>query len=272
MSDITRGMIDALLPPGKIWVPAIKEQPPRGVSFPGDDLDNLLQGIAWNLDILREYLADLATLRDPLVTAMLIDLEREFGFLSDTRLDEETRRQRLLRQAYATPGNATEADLEYALQMAGFDVNVYQNDPAVDPSIFLDQSFQMVAGGANAYAGRADAFAGRLGGELLVNGDIFTTGPLYEAVAGTFYAGDGTGAGFYQQISVEEIIYPIPTDPASWPFIFFVGGPATRDPGTNELTAIEQAEIPIEREQEFKRLILQIKPLFTWAALIVVYT
>jgi len=258
--ELMRAHINDLLPPGALWRPEDDE-----------GFDQLLDGMALDSDAVRVALAQLADIRNPLLTPILSDLEREYGILVDPRLTEETRRQRLNALVYNADSDGTEDDLETTLQDAGFDVFVHQNDPAVDPAIFLDQDFQMVAGGGNAYAGRSDAFASRIGGELLVNGDIFSTSPLYLVVANTIYAGDGSTAGEFDEMAIVPFEYEIPTDPDAWPFIFFVGGPATRDPGTGALTAIESAEIPNERQEEFKRTIMRYKPLHTWAGLIVTY-
>lgn len=260
MSDIDRALIDALLPEGPLWIPEVDE-----------GLDQLLDGLASNIEVLRVFLASLADMRNPLLTPILEDLEREYGFLSDDRLSEETRRQRLNAFVYRGQSTGSEDSLEDALQAAGFDVFVYQNDPAVDPEPFLDQDFQMVAGGGNAFAGRSDAFASRIGGELLVNGDIFSTTPLYLPVAGNLYAGDGQTAGEFDQMLITQFEFEIPSDPDAWPFVFFVGGAVTRDM-SGAITDIESAEIPNARQEEFKRTILRYKPLFTWAALIVTYT
>ena len=262
-NDLMRAVYDALLPPGSLWFPEESKE-----------FDQFLDGMADNAELIRLFMEQLATLRNPNFTTILSDLEREYGIQTDTRLTEDVRRQRLSASAYAVNGGGAEDFLENTLIAAGFDVLVHQNDPAVDPATFLDQSFQMVAGGLTAVAGHEDAFAARIGGELLVNGDIFQTNPLWLAVAGggTAFAGhEDMFAGSFDELEIIKIEYPIPTDPAAWPMVFFVGGPATRDPGTGALTAISSAEVPIEREQELKRTILKLKPMHTWAGLIITY-
>jgi len=219
MSDITRAMLNDLLPPGPIW------EPEELAEF-----DLLLEGIADNLEVARAFLSTLSEIRNPNKTIILSDLEREYGIPTNTLLSEATRRTRLAELVFGASGNGTEVDLQTALRNAGFDVFVYQNDPAVDPAIFLEQDFQMVAAGDNAFAGRADAFAGRVGGELLVNGEIFKTSRIFTSGAGSgFFAGTGHGAGEYEDLLVEKIEYSIPTNTADWPMVFFVGGAVTRD-------------------------------------------
>lgn len=259
--EFMRKVFNSLLPPGPLFVAQLDK-----------DMDNLFNGISANAEVPRAFLAQLSDIRNPFKTTILSDLEREYGILTNENIPEDTRRQRLASLVYASASHGSEDDLQSALDAAGFNVLIHQNDPAVDPAIFLTQAFLMVAGGDNAYAGRTDAFAGQTGGELLVNGDIFQTRPIYTSVAGTMYAGDGSVAGTFDDFETVPIEYEVPTDPLTWPAVFFVGGPATRDAGTGALTDIEFAEVPTERQVEFKKIILAYKPLHTWAGLIIVFT
>ena len=63
----------------------------------------------------------------------------------------------------------------------------------------------------------------------------------------------------------------VPDDSDFWDFIFFVGGDATRDPVTHELTSIATVTLPIERRTEFEKLILKIKPVNTWGGIVIEY-
>lgn len=259
MSDFMRSVIDAIIPEGSAWTVA-----------PEEDWDKLYDGIAKNWATIDEFLAALKSVRDAAFTTFLPDLEREFGVFTNPNLTEQQRRDQLTPVVFNRSSNGGLDNMQIALNNAGFSVQVHENSPAVDPSIFLDQSFQMVADGAAAFAGNQDAFAGRVGGELLVNGEIFSTTRVYESVAGTMFAGTA-GAGEYTDLLRALIEYPVPVNPADWPLVFFVGGDATRG-GGGELTDIELAEVPSEQEQEFKRIILKFKPMHSWAGLIVNYT
>jgi hypothetical protein len=254
-----RSVIDTIWPRGSAWNPA-----------PDEDLDLLLDGSAENWEVIRLYLSELSEIRNPATTPFLADLEREFGVFTNPNLTEQQRRDQLTPIVFNRSSNGGVDAMQTALTDGGFDVQVHENSPAVDPAIFLDQDFQMVADGGAAFAGNQDAFAGRVGGELLVNGEIFTTEKIWESVAGTMYA-DTAGAGEYTDFERTLIEYPIPTDPGDWPLVFFVGGDATRG-GGGELTDIELAEVPSEQESEFKRIILKFKPMHSWAGLIVNYT
>ncbi len=253
----------SMLPKGSIWNVGI-----------GSDLDKEIIGLAENFERVRQFLEQLQFIRDPEKTILLDDLEIEFGIAKDEDLTEEVRRQQLATAKYKRNSNGSEDVLQDKLRNAGFDVFVYQNDPAVDPSIFLENSFRMFAGGPNAFAGNEEAIAGISEGELLVNGDIFISRPLYLAQAGgpSSFAGNSIMlAGKFDEIETVKIEYKTPTNPNAWPFIFFVGGVETRDIDGSILD-IERAEIPIERRDEFIRIILKYKPLDTWGTLVVIYT
>lgn len=260
--SVSRAMINSLLPPG--W--DIET---------GGDLDLFLEGLAENKEAMRVFLATLSTLRNPQKTAYLSDLEKEYGLMTRTNLTEQVRRDRLEVRVYERNGKGSDDNLQTALRRAGFDVQVHENSPAVDPSQFIDKAFQMVAGDpVNAFAGDPNAYAGQVGGELLVNGPIFNQIPLYLMEAGgtpTSFAGDPLAyAGYFLELKRTSRIYQTPTDPADWPLVFFVGGDATRNVD-GELTDIQIAEIPIERKEEFHNIILRIKPVHSWAGLIVIY-
>lgn len=255
--SLMRAVIDTIWPEGSAWNVA-----------PDEDLDKLLDGSAENWEEVREFLSELSEIRTPATTPFLADLEREYGVFTNPNLTDQQRRDQLTPVVYGQDSNGSVDALQAALDAAGYTVQVHENSPAVDPAIFLDQDFQMVADGGAAFAGNQDAFAGRSGGELLVNGDIFKTSRIFTSVAGNVYAGDGTTAGEYDDLVRTKITYSIPTDPNDWPLVFFVGGDATRD-GSGALTEIETATVPLEQESEFKRLILKYKPIHSWAGLVI---
>jgi hypothetical protein len=150
-----------------------------------------------------------------------------------------------------------------------------------------------------AQCGEPLAQCGKFEGELIVNGDIFLFDIDYIAECGeplaqcdepTALAGNSSG------VTRTLIEYPIPTDPPDWPFVFFVGGDATFNPDTGaslwcgealaqcgeplafaqwfegELQDIEFVDLPYTRRADLVRLILQIKPIHSWCALLVNFT
>lgn len=264
MSDFMRSVINAILPPGPKWIPEI-----------GGGFDLFLNGLAQTIEDPAAYLETLAALRDPLRTTQLVDLEREYGILTKTNLSEAQRRENLDVKMHERGGTGSKDNLQTALQRAGFDVQVHENSPSVDPAILLDQSFQVVLGDpGNAFVGDPGAYLGRVGGELLVNGAVFAQRPIYLSELGgpNAYVGDPEATlGDFDELFQEQQEFPIPTDPDAWPFIFFVGGDATRDPGTGELTEIMQGFVPAEQKEEFENIILAYKPIHSWAGLIITY-
>lgn len=268
---LSRSVLNSLLPSGAFWEPSAES-----------DYDNLLEGIASNSEIVYQHLKQLSYLRDPDRTPILSDLEKEYGVIPIPLSTESERRARLKALMYNRTSTGAWDFLQQKLRDAGFtDVYVHPNDPAVDPNIFLAQAFNMMCGellpGGNfAQCGEVEAQCAQVGGELIVNGDLFINTPNYVNLCGesavqcddSVFCGDFDG---YKSTSV-DIAYVIPADSGYWPLIFFVGGAATRDPVTGELTEIEFYTLPIQRRLEFRRLILKFKPLHSWGGLIVVYS
>lgn len=262
----SRNVINALLPDGQAWEPGA-----------GDDYDLLLNGIGENSDAVKSDLDLIRYFRNPYKTPILSDLEKEFAVIPSASATEAERRQRLAIKMFNKSQLPTYEFLQEKLRDAGFDVYVHANSPAVDPAIFLDEAFQMTAGdtlpgGNDAQAGEPEAYCGRVGGELLVNGELFKAFPNYTVLCDEAEAQCGESsatAGEYDSIRLEYIQYDIPPA-AQWPLVFFVGGEATRN-ALGELTNIDIADIAIERRLEFRRIILRYKPMMSWAGLIVVY-
>ena len=127
----------------------------------------------------------------------------------------------------------------------------------------------MLAGGPNAFAGNEGAFAGLVGAEILVNGEVFMSEKLFTAVAGREDARCGTmSAGEFSRFERRALQYEIPDDPATWPMIFMVAAPGGWNAPDFELS---QAEIPLMRRNDFRTQILKIKPMHSWAVLVVTY-
>ena len=266
---LSRSVLNALLPEGAFWTPAA-----------GDDYDLLLEGIAENSEVNYQVLKQLAYIRNPDLTPVLSDLELEYGIIPTVNATEAERRSRLKAFIYRRATSGAWDLLQSKLREAGFDdVYVHPNDPAVDPNIFLAQAFNMMCGdllpgGNAAQCGEPEAICSQVGGELVVNGDLFTSIPNYINLAGeNIGCGEGVYCGDFDgyRAALTDIIYQVPTDSGYWPLIFFVGGAATRDIN-GYLTEIEFYNVPNERRLEFRRTILRFKPMFSWGGLIVVYS
>ncbi len=261
-SSVSRSAIVASLPKGAFWRPKIN-------GF----FDKLLDGLGENFEKIRLFLAKLSTLREPTKTLILADLEKEFGILTSTNITEAVRREQLKAKKYRTAGNGTEDDLQDALDSAGFNVIVTQNDPAVDPAIFLNEAFGATLGNDAAHLGRVDAFFSVFGGELIVNGPIISQSKaVVVEMGGTFFIGNsGALIGGYEGVDTSLREYEVPTNPRDWPMVFFVSGTVTKDID-GFITDLEAADVPSERKSELVRIIIEIKGLHSWCALIVNFT
>lgn len=260
MSSLSRDAIQTLWPEGPAW--DIEHD---------SDSDKTLDGIAAFDEITRLELKSLESVRNPKFTPYLDELEREYGVLPRTTATEVSRRAFLDSYVFSE-SNGSLSTLQDALDRAGFSVTVYDNDPPVDPASILTTGYQMVCGGGNAYAGDPGAYCGSLGGYLLVNGEQIFYNPIYLSVCGDMWAGDPNAVcGRFNQSTPLKKVYSLPADPLSWPFLFFVGGPATRNGSTNAIEFIEPANIPLNMKLEFEQIILKYKPLFTWAGMVVAY-
>lgn len=231
--QLSREAINALLPGGSLWQPE-----------DGADLDLLLDGIAGNIENMRLFLHTLARIRNPILTTVLDDLEREYGIIPDARVSEPVRRQRLLATKTDGSSNGTLEWIQDKLALAGFNVQLHSNDPAVDPATFLQFDTSPQFGEATALFGPTGQYFVCPGGSLLVNGPIF-----------------------YNQSLIE---YASPAASHYWPLVFFIGSNATRNE-SGELTSLDWAQVPIIRKSEFIRLIVKYKPMHTWVGMKIEY-
>ena len=262
---IIKSAILSLLPPGSLWVPE------EGAGF-----DLFLDGVAETYEEFRAFAEGLASVRDPRKTFLLSDLEREYGILPDDRIDDETRRATLAARIYMKGQTGSRENLEMALRLAGFDVYVSENSPAVFPGFLINNS-QCQCGRDTSVCGNDEAFCSLLGGgsdELLVNTDLFSSSPGYIAQCGgetTVCGNVNAVCGRFDFDIYTEKVYELPLDPNAWPFVFFVGGPVTRDHGTGEITNIMYADVDLIRKAQFEEIILKYKPVHSWAMLFINY-
>ena len=266
-----RAVIDSLLPPGALWRPE-----------PDESFYQQLDGIADIVEDQRPTIDSLADIRVPSKTPVFTDLERNYGISPNSLISMDDRIARLEQKVYQGSRVNSIDDVQGDIDRAGFDLQIHKNDPPVDPATFLAGNFQMVAGGSNAYAGFNDgvnvlSFAGRFGGELLVNTPIITQAKAFVMQAGgsvgyAGYTSDGVSSeavsGYFLDYNRVELTYPIPTDPQFWGKIYFVGGDATRNVA-GELTEIQAGMVDLNRKDELRTLLLSSKTLGAWAALII---
>jgi hypothetical protein len=263
--SLMRRVLDSLLPPGAIW--RVKK---------GGYMDKLHEGMSANAQTTHDFLADVGHVRDPARTTALPDLEREFGVTPSDGMTDATRRAVLGSKMFSRGLKGQYWVLQNAINQAGFvGVNVYPNDPAVDPGPFILGTAQMVCGGSNAYAGRSDAYAARYGGVLIVNGAQFVNTPRVVGCGSglvschTFWAGqlNTNICGGFTYSQATALNYGAPVESYRWPLVFFLAASATYD-GSGHITALTQCSVSSARFSELSTLILHYKPLHSWAALI----
>lgn len=257
--NISRAMVDALLPKGKIWISKVD-----------GGLDLFLDGVAENWEAIRTQLNALAYIRDADLTTYLDDMEREYGLIYDSSLSDSERRARLKNAITDNQGYGTAWDMQAKLRAAGFDnIYVYQNDPPVDVNDYVNILTAIHFGGASYGFGNSNTYFSFAGGELIVNGQIYYNG--------------------------SRVYYSVPTNDQYWANFFFVGGLATFSDiieplnyfgktvsmfggsgvafGINqtlsEITAISLIDIPYSRQEELRRLIVKYKPIHSWGILLV---
>ncbi len=254
--SLLKSAIDAVMPKGSIWTPKI-----------GGFFEALLIGLAESLEIVRLQLASLADIRNAKLTPVLDELERDYGVAFNPNLTEAERRAALFSRINAIDNTGSREELEKAIQLAGFPLFVYSNSPAVDPTKFLD-NFEMVAGEDNAFAGEPDAVAGVFLADLVVNGDIFISTPIFALTGGDefSFAGESSAIAEIEGFFDRLYEYFIPSDSTTWPFFFFVGGVATFA-GDGSLVSIASVDIDDDRRLELREIVLKYKPAFTWGML-----
>lgn len=253
--------LDAVWPRGSAWVQKA-----------GGGMEGLLLGISDSLDDVRDKLATLTDIRNAERTEQLDELEIDFGISPDNTLTDAVRRARLDARINADHTAGTRDRLERELQAAGFDLYVHANSPAVNPLQFGSR-YRTVAGGGKSFAGNPSAIAGLFGAALLVNGAAERTVALWRTLAGAPRAIAGNPQAVAGQIGTTTTTfeYVLPVNPDAWPFIFFIGGMATRN-GAGELNSIAVAEVPDERRAELEETVLRLKGTYTWAVMVVHYT
>jgi hypothetical protein len=273
MDSFMRSVHDALMPRGPAWEPA-----------PGGKYDRLLDGFAGNSQAVFDDLESLAYIRNPrkVPKELLPDLEREYGITPDNGIPDDDRREGLGTVVYRPRASSLVRELQAALDKAGYGLNGYglavtvNGTPAIDPQLIINENFYLTAHEFPSLyaAGTPIAFAGEQGGYYLVNGDRFNSRPVYPAAGTGMTARDfpsSSCAGYYDGYTGYENEYVADIPLACWPFVFFVGGTATRN-DDGSVASVASVAVPAGRRQELHRIILRMKPLHSWCGCCIIYT
>ena len=204
-------------------------------------------------------------------TRHLTQWEAQFGLLK-LDLTEQERRDRLA-ALWAANGGQSPKYIQDTLQAAGFDVYVHEwwelplTDPPVARNPFTALGIteygcgdpQMECGEPFAECGNSPGQAGYMLVNKLYTATIDYTGlcgdTLAECGEPTMECGENDGILFIRQG------YAPPTDPAKWPYIYYIGGETFGD----------YAAVPESRRDEFEDLILKISPQHLWIAMLIDY-
>jgi len=124
---MSRSIVNALLPEGDFWTPEEL-----------DDYDLLLDAIGENSNTVKIELNKSRHFRNPALTVLLEELENDYGVTPPSGATESERRAALASFMFSRSTTGAADALEAKLQLAGFDVSVHVNSPAVDPALFLN--------------------------------------------------------------------------------------------------------------------------------------
>lgn len=247
-------------------------------------LRQFFEGLGDAAQDVRDFYDDIYDDQLPQRTRALDEWEFEFG-LSETGLTEQQRRDRL-DAAWKATGGQSPRYIQDTLQANGFNVFVHEwwdpNDqPPIgsaictvprNPLLVLRRSTSPVVslvdcGEPLAECGEPTAECGNglePVGYPLVNkvlqsekDDIVLCG---EAVA---ECGEvDAGCGNFLNFIIKEREYIVPSDPAKFPFFFYIGGPNFGD----------IAQVDPKRRDEFEALCLKICPTQLWLGILVTYS
>jgi uncharacterized protein YmfQ (DUF2313 family) len=164
----------------------------------------------------------------------LADWESDYNIETNASLTNTERNNRIISKISATGGQGPDY-LEDVIQAAGFGLYVYENIPAVDPST--------------------------ISGILIAGPSDWTVTIIWAVTSGGITMGGLTAIGSPVTMggragsSIDPVDPSIPSDPNTWPFFWFLAGPANVNDTVN---------IDATREEELINLIISLKPAHTW--------
>jgi len=214
----------------------------------------------------------------PETTRELDAWELQFNLKANTGLSEAARRSRLDANWKALGGQSP-GYIQGLLRDNGFDVWVHESwVPGSEPLEVRNPLVYLAGGGAEgvfigecgeavAQCGEPTMQSGNLliaSGYPLVN-KIVVTSPGVVAVCGNDEAECGEPEATCNNYTAFIFLakeYPIPTDPATFPYYLYIGGQ----------TFGQMATVPSPRREEFEELCLKIAPTNLWLGMLITYT
>ncbi|MDR2490264.1 MAG: YmfQ family protein [Spirochaetaceae bacterium] len=247
MKTLSTQTINALLPEGAAWKPRRN-----------GTLEKLYTGIGDFWDTIIAAGENLSNLRNPqkIPEELLPDLEKDFGINPRIYLDIQNRRNSLMSKVYSQRSISTFTKLQNKLNLSGFGKDGYgliaipNQSPAANPE-------HLRATAPRAYY---------LGNEIRFSSTIKLEG------ANDMICGNATACcGFYT--GYEGDVVEFFTPPAQyWPAIFLIGGQVLSRNEDGSIREIEVIQLPQFRKAELHKLILETKPIGTWALIFATYS
>lgn len=262
-----------LLPRARAWRVTIDKQ-----------LRQLLEGLGNAVDDARVFLNGVYLDLFPASTRAISDWETQFG-LSETGLTEQQRRDRL-DAAWKATGGQSPRYIQDTLQANGFNVFVHEwwdpdDQPPIgsatctvarNPLLVLRRSTSPIVslvdcGELLAECGEPTAECGNglePVGYPLVN-KVLQSEKDNLVLCGDPVAACGepeAGCNNFLTFIIKEREYIVPSDPAKFPFFFYIGGPNFGD----------IAQVDPKRRDEFEALCLKICPTQLWLGILVTYS
>lgn len=237
----------SLLPNGKIF------------NFNGDNnLSKIATALCQEPERLKSHFNEIRNSGIPSLIGddFLSDWEDFLGIKKNMSLTNAQRQERIIAR-YISVGGQGKDYIEGVLNYAGFNVKVYENNPADGIRAYTALMGDTYMG--DTYMGD---YSDRIDPRTLVNGTLIAGSPdyslekIYLAQMGNAYMGDTQlgGLGDYNGVAVIPTEYTIPADSSRSIFFWFIAGE----------TLYNFVDIPAYRKDDFIELILQIKPIHTW--------
>jgi hypothetical protein len=255
-SDLIRAIVDAVLPSGAAW-----EYKERG------DLSKLYDGIADNAGEVQDFLSTLAYVRDPQLTSVLDDLEKDYDVKKDPNLNEQQRRDYLSSVfPRRTAGTAEYMQDQLRLATGSNEIYVTRNSSINYQSWTKRPLFN----GESTYFGNEKAtftahfFIPQINPTWLdvtmfgrQEAQFGRQGVQFEAPKGRWIInGNDQDAEFSACLDSCE---------GFWAGVFFVGGEPEYESGTGNISSIPIIDIDLKFKKIIERVVLQNKPFHTWA-------
>jgi hypothetical protein len=125
-----------------------------------------------------------------------------------------------------------------------------------------------------AATGTIGAYSGiNSGGLWIVNGELNQAVPVFLMFSGApigysgfVPAGGGNSTalcGYYTGMYAPPVIIPSPTDPWTWPLVFFIAAGVVQD-SSGYITSLTMGSIPQNLYQTYVEMVLRFKPMHTW--------